>query len=381
MKRIVGVTFLLFIFSFGMPLADDSQSRHEKTRDRYEEVTRDIHIKKKEREGLQKEERSLLDRLDRLALTLDQKSRGLRSLERQISQTRKDIASLENEMSRLRDQRAITWKKSRTRVAALYRISKVGPWAFLLSTENYADFLRMFTVLHSMMDHDIRLLTEFQRELEEKEALQKKLAAVQGRLHEKRNEARLAKQEIENLERQKKRALGEVRGKKIDLAKLVEELEKEAERLQSLLETPPEEGKTSSRDLSGFSALKGRLPLPVAGKLETNVQRRGRSITLKASQGETIRAVYRGRVVYAGWLKGYGNLLIIYHGDSFHTVMGYASELLKERDDWVEAGEPVARVGDTGSLGGPSLHFEIRRGKKALNPLEWFSREDQMALR
>jgi len=381
MKRIFGITFLLLIFSIGMALAEESHGRIGTLTDRHDRVTREIQIKKKKHEDLQKREKSLLDHLDHLAFTLDRKTKELSSLERELSQTEKAISSQKKEMNRLRDQMSITQKQIQTRVAALYRISKVSPWAFLLSAEKYGDFLRMFTFVYSMIDHDVRLLTTFQQQLDRKEAIQRKLAAYQSRLQEKKIKVRQKKQENETLRRQKERALKEVRSAKTSFAKVVQGLEKQAKKLQSLMKTLPTQEESTSWRSSGFWALKGRLPVPVAGKIETKVPSGLRGISLKAPLGTMVRAVYKGRVVYADWFKGYGNLLIIDHGDKFHTVMGHASELLKRVNDPVEAGEPVARVGSTGSLGEPSLHFEIRHGGRPLNPLDWFSREDRLALR
>jgi len=380
MKRVLGATFLLFIFSSGTALAEGRDGQADVARDRYERVTREIEIKKRKHESLQRKERSLLDHLDRLAFALDRKTKQLRSLERERLQKERALLSQEDEVRRLRDQMSITQKHLRTRLVALYKASNVGPWAFLLSAENYGDFFRILTFLYSMIDHDGRLLATYEDQLQQEEALQKKLAANQSQLEEKEIKVRLKRQETEALERQEKGALRKVRAAKTSYLKVVHDLEKQAERLQSLIKTLSAQNERDFRWVSGFQALKGRLPLPVAGRIETDAGKR-RGICLKAPLGAIVRGVYRGRVVYAGWFKGYGNLLIIDHGDKFHTVMGYASELLKGKDDWVETGEPVARVGSTGSLGGPSLYFEIRDAGMPVNPLDWFSREGRLALK
>jgi septal ring factor EnvC (AmiA/AmiB activator) len=162
---------------------------------------------------------------------------------------------------------------------------------------------------------------------------------------------------------------------------VIQELERQAQELQSLISSLPSERESASGQVSGFQALKGRLPVPVVGKIDTQGHRKFRGIFLEAPLGEIVRAVHRGRVVYADWFKGYGNLLIIDHGDKFHTVVGHAFELLRGKGDWVETGEPVAKVGSTGSLGMPSLYFEIRKNGVPLDPLEWFSRAGRLALK
>jgi len=364
-----------------MALAEDSQRQAATARDRYERVTREIELKKKKQEQLEKAEKSLLDDLDGLAFLLNSKSKELGSLEGELSQTGKAILLQEDEMARLRDQMGSTQEQIENRMAALYKISKAGPWAFLLSTENYGDFLRMLRFLNSMINHDVHLLMTFKNQLEQKEAIQEKLTAYRSRLQGKRRAVRLKKEEIRSLKGQKERAVEKVSAAKRDSARLIKELEEQAEKLQALIKALPRARETPSGPLSGFRALKGKLPVPVEGKITRKVHGKLRGISLKAPVGAIVRTVYRGRVVYAGWFRGYGNLLIVDHGDSFHTVVGHASELLKKVDDWVETGDPIARVGNTGSLGGPSLYFEIRQNGHALDALEWFSREDRLALR
>lgn len=381
MKRILGTAFLLLVFSLGMALAAEPDRRAATAIDDYESVIRQIETKKKKHEDLEKKEKSLLDQFDRLAFMQDRKNKELRSLQRERSQTEKAISFQENEMRRLSEQMSITQRHIQARAGALYKISKVGPWAFLLSGENYGDFLRMSTFLYSMIDHDVRLFTTFENQLGQKETLRRKLAADRDRLQEKQVAVRLKKRQIEALKQKEKKALRRVKEEKTSYARVIQDLEKQAEMLGSLVKRLSRPGQKKSRLLSGFPAMRGRLPLPVAGKIEGNGQSRLRGISLKAPLGDVVRAVYGGHVVYAGWFKGYGNLLIIEHGDNFHTVMGHASELLKEKGDWVEAGEPVARVGSTGSLGGPSLYFEIRQNGIPVNPLDWFSGKGRLALK
>ena len=92
----------------------------------------------------------------------------------------------------------------------------------------------------------------------------------------------------------------------------------------------------------------------------------------RALAGAPITAVAKGRVDYVNWLEGYGKCAIINHGGGFYTLYANASEILVSVGKDVAAGETIGRVGDTGSTIGTALHFEIRKGREALNPLEWF---------
>jgi len=92
------------------------------------------------------------------------------------------------------------------------------------------------------------------------------------------------------------------------------------------------------------------------------------------SFADAIRAVYGGTVLYRGWLKGYGNLIILDHGTGYYTLYAHASELLVAEGDRVKAGQGIARVGETGSLAGPRLYFEIRYQGRPEDPEQWLRR-------
>ncbi len=130
-----------------------------------------------------------------------------------------------------------------------------------------------------------------------------------------------------------------------------------------------------------FSGRKGSLEWPLQGQLinDFGQPRAGgrlswQGVMLGAARGTEVRAVYHGRVAYADWLPGLGMLMVIEHGDGFLSLYGHNESLYREVGDWVEAGESIGIVGDSGGNLVPALYFEIRRGVKPLNPHQWLSR-------
>lgn len=127
-----------------------------------------------------------------------------------------------------------------------------------------------------------------------------------------------------------------------------------------------------------FAQQKGKLPWPTKGKL---VIRYGSSrqvgnlkwqgIMIRASQGQNIKAVSHGRVAFADWLRGFGLLIILDHGDGFMSLYGHNQSLLKETGDWVDPGEPISTAGDSGGQSKTGLYFEIRKNGKPVNPMRW----------
>lgn len=125
-----------------------------------------------------------------------------------------------------------------------------------------------------------------------------------------------------------------------------------------------------------FSELKGSLPWPLKGKVikRFGEKRSGGSwdgVLIKATEGTNIRAVTRGSVVYADWLRGYGLLIIIDHGESYMTLYAFNQSLYKSAGDWVEAGNIIATAGQSGGQTDSGLYFGVRKKAKPINPVAW----------
>jgi septal ring factor EnvC (AmiA/AmiB activator) len=126
-----------------------------------------------------------------------------------------------------------------------------------------------------------------------------------------------------------------------------------------------------------FAQLRGRLAWPLHGKIAAgfSAQEPGAQVSqgvlIAANSGSEVHAVSHGRVVYADWLRGYGLLLILDHGDGYLSLYGYNETLLKDVGDWVNAGEVVATSGDSSGRKTPGLYFELRYQGKPIDPKNW----------
>ena len=126
-----------------------------------------------------------------------------------------------------------------------------------------------------------------------------------------------------------------------------------------------------------FSTQKGKLPWPAKGKLlkRYGESRQGKitweGLFIGTGAGTPVQAVHHGRVVFADWLRGQGLLVIVDHGAGYHSLYAHLKESQVDVGNEVEEGEEIASVGDTGSLKGPYLYFEIRKQGQAIDPLPW----------
>jgi septal ring factor EnvC (AmiA/AmiB activator) len=142
--------------------------------------------------------------------------------------------------------------------------------------------------------------------------------------------------------------------------------------------------RTAPPRAAAAQAGRGRLPWPTGGQALTRfgVQRHPefgtmvyrRGIDIEAKNGEEVRAVEEGQVAYADWYKGYGRLVILEHGPGFHTLYGHLSQAVVKAGDRVARGQVIGLAGDTGSLRGPRLYFEVRRNGEAEDPFLWLAK-------
>lgn len=133
---------------------------------------------------------------------------------------------------------------------------------------------------------------------------------------------------------------------------------------------------------SPFSTLKGKLNLPVRGKLVNTFggQRSGKYISWKglfiqSPDGSEVKAISGGRVVFADWLRGFGNLIILDHGNSYMSLYGNNASLHKQVGDTIRGGDTIATVGNSGGNADSGLYFELRHGGKPFDPLTWIKIE------
>jgi septal ring factor EnvC (AmiA/AmiB activator) len=131
-------------------------------------------------------------------------------------------------------------------------------------------------------------------------------------------------------------------------------------------------------ELGSFADQKGKIMLPIGGKITNRFgssrnagKLRWQGIFITVDEGEPIHAVHHGRVVFANWLRGFGMLLIINHGDGYMSLYGHNQTLYRQTGDWVAANEVIALSGNSGGLDRSGLYFEIRQSGKPRDPQSW----------
>ena len=373
MRKIFWGFFSLFFICIGTNFASDdidTNGAHVKTqKEQLQEIHEELKHKKANEKAVLKKEESILGTLSRMERDLLKRKSELRRLDSQYDRIRKNSISVREKLNRIQHKIDQNRNRLNSRVVAMYKVGRTGYLPYLLSSDSYNDFMRMMKFLKIVIDYDANLLRDYQAQWLEKRQYREKLENDIKELKRTRANQERKKLEVLHAKREKKAFLQVVRRQKTQYGKWIRELEERAKELQILIEKLERGAREKGIDDLNFKGHKGRLSLPVHGNVIT--ESHGRGIIIEAPQDSPVRAVFSGRVIYSGWFEGYGNIIILDHGDKYYTVCAHASKVLKGVNERVTKGEVVALVGDSGSIRGSCLYFEIRHRGKPENPLEW----------
>jgi septal ring factor EnvC (AmiA/AmiB activator) len=372
MKILIAVLIIVCLvpsLSWGEKLKELEKTIEQKKGD-LTEIEKDLKEKKKVVKQKWWEEKKVTDALDKIERQLEEKKKQFRKLDVETKELEKKVAHQEEEIANLETSVTVLDELFQSRVRAMYKLHRVGVVRVLFSAEDYSDALRRYKAFQLVANNDQKLLQAYQRGIEEKEKRKQGLIMEKTALSKKRGEVETKQKEIAEEKRKKATLLASVKKERAAYEKAVTELQEREKALRSLIQKLTV--KAASLKSTGFKELRGKLPPPTEGDI-FSPKGRERGIGIKAPEGSKIQAIFNGKVAYASWFKGYGNLMIIDHGGGYHTVTAHASRLLKKEGDEVKMGEVVALVGSTGSIEGPMLYFEIRHHGKAENPVTWLS--------
>ena len=267
------------------------------------------------------------------------------------------------------------------RLNALYRVKMIGRMELVSMPDSMFDFFIQQNALGRILASDLDLLERQMEDMKRLATVSRDLEALET--EKKRLDATLKEQmRMKTRESLKRSAiLKEIREKKELGLAAVASLKLAAKGLENKIATLEPRG---GDDQKGFSRFLGRLKMPVQGTIISRygpAQNRNYSsftfqtgIDISVEKGEPVRSVFKGEVLYAEWLKGYGNLIIINHGDSFYTLYAHVEEFFKKKGELVDTSEVIALAGDTGSIKGPCLHFEVRHHGKPVDPMKWLKK-------
>jgi septal ring factor EnvC (AmiA/AmiB activator) len=370
------------------PKRDDIQSEQRKL----QQTQKQLKEQREKAAQARARETSLLAELEEIEKRLAEKQREVARLDARIRRIQADVHGLRGEIDRLEGSRASQEEALARRLRTAYKVhAQGGALPLILSGDDPVARAAALRHLASLAALDARLIREYRVTSERLEDRKGREEARQRELADLRADATREQAEVDRDAGKRRSLLARVKDERVYHERMVGELTEAARRLEAfirelqakqrrLAKVPPPKGGIEPPGI-GFGSLRGRLPWPTDGRIVssfgaqvhprfgTRTFRNG--VDIEAVEGRDVMAVYAGHVVYTGWFKGYGNLIILDHGNEYYTLYAHIAEIQVKEGDDVRQGQRIGTVGDTGSLAGPRLYFEVRYQGKPQDPAEW----------
>ncbi|HEX7677764.1 MAG TPA: peptidoglycan DD-metalloendopeptidase family protein [Thermoanaerobaculia bacterium] len=309
-------------------------------------------------------------RTNELQLAIDMQSQ----LEQQRHDLESQIAAIASNVAR---EKAFL----RKRLAVLYRLGGLSYLRLLLSIDDRRDPVQAVSMLGFLVSRDARAVARFQTAGEQLRARNADLTDRQQRLAGVRRVVEQRQKEMASARAKKERMLASLRSEGSQSEQKLAELEEKAKRLEHLLDALSRQNGTAPVAAIDIRTVRGALAWPVQGKIiehfgkQTNAKFStvtfNNGLKIAAAPGAEVRSVFAGTVLFSQWFKGYGNLVILDHGNRVFSLYGNLKSPAVAVGDRVNAGQTIAGVGESEAAHSGYLYFEIRQDNKPEDPQKW----------
>ncbi|MCH2170030.1 peptidoglycan DD-metalloendopeptidase family protein [Myxococcota bacterium] len=322
-----------------------------------------------------------IEALDRSAAGLVEEVEASR---RRAEKARESLAGIEVRAEEIARNLAQTQQAMSRRAVGLYKAGEAGSVRLLFSSGGIREFLSRVNALRLLLQHDAELLETHRRQSHALQAVRDEAGEAEVQWNRLASELVVRSAELAEERRAKHELAAAVHADRVRERIALIEYETAAHALaETIGGLDPRPLESLGGGVGGFGSRRGRLESPVSAKIvrsfgrevdpRFDIENFHRGVEYGAEMNTPVRVVAKGRVRFSGWLGGYGQLVIVDHGDEYFTIYGHLASVAVDPGESVPEGRVVGRVGDTGSLEGPRLYFEIRKADEALDPLRWLS--------
>lgn len=353
----------------------DSAQRLEDVQAEIQSISKSLDESKRTRAELHKQ----LEKQSKAVSTL---SRSLHDLAQQLKQKDQELKQLEQEQQQFRQSHAKQLTALGSQLRAAYLNSSPNYLKVLLSQHEPSKLSRSSTYFHYFHQARQQQLDGITASLKTLTHNRQTLLTAQQQQKVLYQQQQAQQQQLQQQNQQRLATAKQLDRKMNQQGARVASLREQEQALQSLLSSLAKQVKPTVQSNQAFAKRKGQLPWPVNGKITTRYgssrnlgKLTWQGIMIKAPSGREIISTAPGRVVFSDWLRGFGLLLIIDHGDKYMTLYGNNQSLLKEVGDTVNTGDLVALSGDQGIRQYTGLYFELRHQGNPTDPTKWLSKQ------
>jgi len=337
---------------------------------------------KKQTKSLKKiglKEFSVLKKQGVLDDQLKAKSRELKIYDWNLSINNNKIKNLNHTIEQNKKQVNLQEIAVLNRLRMIYKEGSMFPVKLLFSADDFTDILRRMKYLEKITAYDTVMFHKYDKQINRLNSKKKDLLIANNEILTFENKVKVKKAEIIKERRNKEQFLARLKKDKQSNRQLKDELVKSSNKLNQLINRL--EDKIIEGEGLDIVDKRGRLFPPVKGrflnlfgrvkdsKYNTHIVYNG--VNISSRKGTPVRNVFNGKVLYTGTLEGYGNIIIIGHGKEYHSLYGHLDDIITKVGKKVLPGQIIGRSGDTGSIMGESLYFEIRYKGLPIEPTAW----------
>lgn len=369
---VAGLLFIVFGLQFSYSIAQQSKE--------LEDIQNQIKQKQQQIEKQIADAKTLQTQLKHAELEISSTAKKLNDTRASIGQNTQQQLALKKEQSELKSQLKLQQSALAEQLKSMYMAGDYDYAKMLFNLEDAGKFERTLSYYQFLNQARKKQIDTF-RELAAQ--LQKVTANLATKLNELKQLESTQREQSEQLKQQqnnRKRTLVKIERQIDSEAEQIEQLQINEQALLKAIEEAERIAQQRPVSLNGLAKLQGKLNPPTKGRLRNMFGRyrqgqvKWKGILFNGNTGAPVRAVYDGKVLYANWLRGFGLVTVLDHGDGYMSLYGHNQALLKNVGDEVQAGESIALVGQSGGQSSPNLYFEIRHKGLPVNPVKWLKR-------
>lgn len=368
------ILWLLTIIGLLTPLAFAA----DKTQEKLSTITTEI---KSLQQGIahdQDSQKNIENDLQATEVKMSRLSTSIAKLDTEMTQLRQDIISLNQQVMTLQNKLSQQQASLSEEMRNIYQLGQDSALKLILNTEAPDDLQRMMQYFRLLNQEKITKMTAIKNNLDHLEQLQQHLQQRQTQLSNIRLQEAELVHDMTQQQAQRQKLIAAIDDALTAKTDRLRTLQQNRQSLEGLVQQLQNQQPITTLPPFSFAKLQGRLPWPVAGSItdhfgssidESNLQWSG--VLISTPTNTPVHAIYPGRVIFADWLKGFGLLVIIDHGQDYMSLYGRNDALLVKTGDNITFGQIIAKAGSTGGYSKSGLYFEIRHQGDPVNPEQW----------
>lgn len=373
-RKFLAVSLLtVFLSSVVLPVYADEL---EDTRQRLDEVSRSINATQGKVSSAKKQESSIMTQIQNLEKEISHTQNQITATEDRITFLQESIATTEADIEESEKNLAEKSALLSDRLVVLHEQGEVSYLEVLLSAIDFKDFLTRYEMVNSIIEQDVDLIAAINQQKHDLEMKKSDLEVKKKELESALIQQESMRELLDGQKLEKKEILGSVQQERAAYERALAELEENSRQLEAMIRKM--QGGDDSEALGtgvytwptpGYTEITSPYGMRLHPILKQRKMHTG--VDIGAPMSATIVAADSGKVIHAGWMGGYGQVLVVDHGNGISTLYAHQSAFLVSNGQTVNRGDPIGKVGSTGWSTGPHLHFEVRINGSYTDPMPY----------